>query len=72
MFVVAWFVFTHVPARATFGAGGTGVAVAACAGDPVSNAAAVIAAELTTAAVTARQVRFIEFIPSSSEMASPF
>jgi hypothetical protein len=57
MFFVAWFMFTHVPARAAFGAGGTGVAVAACAGDPVSNAAT--ATELTTAAVTARQVRFI-------------
>jgi hypothetical protein len=72
MFLVAWFVFTHVPARAVLGGGGTGVAVAACAGGRVSSTAAVTAAELISAAVTARRVRFIEFFPSSSEMASPF
>jgi hypothetical protein len=72
MFVVAWFVFTHVPVSAVLGGGGTGVAVDACAGDKVNSADAVTAAKLISAAVTPRQVRFIEFVPSSSEMASPF
>jgi hypothetical protein len=58
--LVAWFVFTHVPARAELGGGGTGVAVAACAGDEdVSSAAAVTAAALIVDAVTARQVRLM-------------
>jgi hypothetical protein len=60
MFFVAWFVFTHVPARAVLGAGGTGVAgpaVTACAGVRDDSSAAAATVELISAAVTARQLR---------------
>jgi hypothetical protein len=74
-FFVAWFVFTHVPASAAFGRGGTGVAglaVAACAGARVDSSVAATAVELISAAVAARQVRLMWVAPVLSGAAEPF
>jgi hypothetical protein len=62
MLLVAWLVFTHVPASAALGGGGTGVAgpaVAACAGTRADSSVAATAVALISAAVAARQVRLI-------------
>ena len=75
-FLVAWFVFTHVPASALLGVGGTevvGPAVAAVAdGGAASSAAAVTAVELISAAVTARQVRLMCIAPVFGRNGQPF
>jgi hypothetical protein len=65
-FFVAWLVFTHVPASAALGGGGTGVAglaVAACAGTRVDSSVAATAVALISAAVAARRVRLMWVAP---------
>ncbi len=74
-FLVAWFVFTHVPASAALGGGGTGVAglaVAACAGIRVDSSVAATASELTSAAVAARRIPLIWVAPILERNGRPF
>jgi len=74
MLFVAWLVFTHVPARAALGGGGTGVsglAVAARAGARADSSIAAAAVALISAAVAARRVRLIWIAPLVERNSQP-